>query len=67
MQARWVYNEGMNIEKVTAFITRPAHSGHTFECFWAPLYDLPDIIPPQNEWFWYVSDVLGYRFVDSDG
>jgi hypothetical protein len=23
---------------------------HTFTLFWSPLSDLPDIIPPQNEW-----------------
>lgn len=36
--------------------------GHTFECFWALLTNLPTIIPPQARWLNYVVDDLGYEF-----
>jgi 8-oxo-dGTP pyrophosphatase MutT (NUDIX family) len=32
---------------------------HTFTLFWAPLPDLPEIIPPQDEWLVYLHRGLG--------
>jgi len=32
---------------------------HTFTLFWAPLPDLPEIIPPQDEWLAYLHTGLG--------
>ena len=34
---------------------------HTFTLFWAPLSDLPDIIPPQDEWLAYLQRGLRGR------
>jgi len=31
---------------------------HTFTLFWAPLSDLPEIIPPQNEWLAFLHKGL---------
>ncbi len=35
---------------------------HTFELFWAPLSDLPRIVPFQRSWYDHVTGPLGYRF-----
>jgi len=35
---------------------------HTFQPFWAPLADLPEIIAPQHAWLDYVMEELGYSF-----
>jgi 8-oxo-dGTP pyrophosphatase MutT (NUDIX family) len=35
--------------------------GHTFNCFWAPMHNLPEIVSPQDEWLPYVQE-LGYHF-----
>ena len=49
------YN-GPSQERWTAFA-----DNHTFTLFWAPLSDLPDIIPPQDEWLAYLHRGLGER------
>ncbi len=35
---------------------------HRFRLFWAPLDDLPEIIPPQREWLDLARDELGCQF-----
>jgi 8-oxo-dGTP pyrophosphatase MutT (NUDIX family) len=35
---------------------------HLFRPFWAPLDNLPGIVPPQQAWLEYVNEVLGYKF-----
>ena len=35
---------------------------HLFRPFWAPLNSLPEIVWPQNEWWSYISQELGYDF-----
>lgn len=35
---------------------------HEFELFWAPLHDLPEIVPPQAEWLRQVRDHFHYAW-----
>jgi hypothetical protein len=47
---------GPSEERWTAF-----SDNHTFTLFWAPLSDLPEIIPPQDEWLEYLRRGLEER------
>jgi 8-oxo-dGTP pyrophosphatase MutT (NUDIX family) len=37
---------------------RTTTDNHTFSPFWADLYTLPDIIPPQNEWLTFLDPLI---------
>jgi 8-oxo-dGTP pyrophosphatase MutT (NUDIX family) len=47
---------GPSEERWTAF-----SDSHTFTLFWVPLWDLPEIIPPQDEWLAYLRRGLEGR------
>ena len=48
---------GRSRERWTAFA-----DNHRFALFWAPLSDLPEIIPPQDEWLAFLHRGLGGGF-----
>jgi hypothetical protein len=66
----WV-PDGVLAETVRRHFYQIEHSGplqerwtifsdnHAFTLFWAPLSDLPEIIPPQDEWLAFLHRNLG--------
>jgi 8-oxo-dGTP pyrophosphatase MutT (NUDIX family) len=64
MQRRYFYHlefTGKKIEEEWDVFS----DNHTFHAFWAPLEGLPIVVKPQDAWLEYVTNQVGYNFMEN--